>query len=461
MNFFFNSVLERRLLSLLSVDLILSICVFSVSLAITGTDGFGNGPEFKFLKIKAMFFSLSVLSFSFFLEMYGLRRYVDNKLILVRSFLASFCSFFLLLLIYASMPYLAVSRSSLITALLLFMVFQSLWHFLFHALMRHPVLSNKVMVLGTGAKALSIGKLLEISQDNYKLHGYVTTDSEPMLAPESRVLGDLDSIVEIVRREHINTIVMALTEKRGNLPLDELMTCKLIGANVLDYPSFYELMTGKLPVEEIDPSWFVINQGFRVTKHLQLVKRLADLALASVALIVTAPVFFLLAIAIKIGSQGPVIYSQTRVCRMGKKFRIYKFRTMTHEEGEDSNVSWTSEEDDRITFIGKFLRKSHLDELPQLINVLKGDMSMIGPRPERPEFVNQIRKHVMYYDKRHFIKPGITGWAQVNYRYGASIGDSIEKLRYDLYYLKHVSLFLDILIMFETVKIVIFRQNGR
>ena len=256
-------------------------------------------------------------------------------------------------------------------------------------------------------------------------------------------------------------IVIALTERRGNLVIRNLVTCKLMGIRIMEYPSFFEAMTGKIPVEDINPSWLVQSNGFLVTPFIRLMKRIIDIVFASIVLLIALPFFPLVALLIKISSPGPIFYFQNRVGANGETFAIFKFRSMRQDAEKETGASWAREDDPRVTRIGAFMRKARIDELPQLINVLKGDMSFIGPRPERPEFVREISKVAPYYLERHAVKPGITGWAQVMYPYGASLGDSVEKLRYDLYYINNLSFFLEFLIVFETIKVVLFRRGGR
>jgi exopolysaccharide biosynthesis polyprenyl glycosylphosphotransferase len=234
-----------------------------------------------------------------------------------------------------------------------------------------------------------------------------------------------------------------------------------MGIRIVDFPNFYETLTGKIPVESINPSWLVQSSGFLITPFIRAMKRIFDILVSSTVLVITLPFFPLFVCLVLYKSPGPVFYFQKRVGQNGHLFTIYKFRTMGIDAEKYKGAAWAQENDPRISRYGQFLRKTRIDELPQLVNVLKGDMSFIGPRPERPEFVKQICEVTPYYMERHAVKPGITGWAQVMYPYGASLGDSVEKLRYDLYYINHLSLFLELLIVFETVKVILFRRGGR
>jgi len=256
-------------------------------------------------------------------------------------------------------------------------------------------------------------------------------------------------------------IVVALSERRGIFPLRDVLRCKLNGIEIMDAPSFYERVTGSLMLEQITPSWIIFSSGFRRTSLLTLIKRASDIVLSMIGLLLIMPFVPFIALAIKLDSPGPLLFSQVRVGSREKPFKLYKFRTMGRDAEKASGAVWAEKNDPRVTRVGAFLRNSRIDEIPQLYNVLKGDMSFIGPRPERPEFVENLKKIIPYYSKRHFIKPGVTGWAQVKYPYGASVHDAVEKLRYDLYYIKHFSIVLDLLIFFETIKVVVFGRGAR
>jgi len=242
----------------------------------------------------------------------------------------------------------------------------------------------------------------------------------------------------------------------------ELLNCKLAGGvDVIDSVSFYEQATGKLLIENIQPSWFLYASGFRVTTFMRFYKRVLDLLTSFVGMLLFAPLFPLIALIVKLDSPGPVFFKQIRVGERTREFWVYKFRTMRQDAEAATGAVWATVDDPRITRVGNFLRKSRLDEVPQLFNVFNGDMSIVGPRPERPEFVERLSENIPYYAKRHFMKPGVTGWAQVCYPYGASDKDALEKLRYDLYYIKNYSVMLDLIIILETIKVVLFGRGGR
>jgi sugar transferase (PEP-CTERM system associated) len=279
--------------------------------------------------------------------------------------------------------------------------------------------------------------------------------------PSQNILGKGSDLVTAANREKAHKIVVSLSERRGAFPMMDILLCKFSGIQVIDAPSFYEQMTGKLLIENITPSWFIFSNGFRITTFVRICKRAFDILLAATGIIVAIPLLPLIVVMIMIDSPGPVFFSQLRVGEREREFVLHKFRTMRADAESETGAVWSQQDDPRITMIGRFLRKSRLDEIPQLFNVLKGDMSFIGPRPERPEFVTKLKEVIPYYSERHFVKPGLTGWAQVRYPYGASVEDSAEKLRYDLYYIKNISLFLDLLIVLETAKVVMFGRGGR
>jgi len=257
-------------------------------------------------------------------------------------------------------------------------------------------------------------------------------------------------------------VVVSLADARGKLPMDRLLDIRLDSGVTFDHlASVYEEYTGKIAVENLRPSWLIFSEGFRKTRLLMTAKRILDLIFSAGGLLVGAPIMLLVAIAVRCTSSGPVLYHQRRVGRHGREFTAHKFRTMREDAERTTGPIWSTENDARVTPIGRFLRRTRLDEMPQLWNVLVGDMSFVGPRPERPEFVRQLTEQIPYYGQRHVLKPGLTGWAQVRYTYGASVEDAIEKLQYDLYYIKNLSIALDVVIALETIKTVITRRGAR
>jgi sugar transferase (PEP-CTERM system associated) len=407
-------------------------------------------------------FAAVTLFASFLMEVYNHDKLTGNKEGLLRIIVALIVSFISLCAIYFAIPHISAGRAVLILSLCAFAFLQIMWHAAFKASFYFPGVSRKVLIIGTGALANQIGRLITSTNHNYyNLLGYVDGTSEAVSVLPERIMGHCEELVETAKRERPHKIVISLSEKRGNFPLKSLLCCKLNGIEIIDAPSFYEELTGKLCIENIKPSWFIFSDGFRTTNIRRFIKRLLDILLSVTGLLVALPFIPIIALAIRLDSRGPVFFTQVRVGEGEKGFILYKFRSMFPDAESETGAVWAAENDKRVTSVGKVLRKTRLDEIPQLFNVLRGDMSFIGPRPERPEFVERLKSIVPYYSERHFVKPGITGWAQVKHSYGASVEDAIEKLRYDLFYLKHFSLFLDLLILLETTKVVLFGRGGR
>jgi sugar transferase (PEP-CTERM system associated) len=275
------------------------------------------------------------------------------------------------------------------------------------------------------------------------------------------VIGTIEDIPSIVRARSVDRVVVSLTDARGKLPMEKLLDMKLDGVTFDHLASVYEEYTGKIAVENLRPSWFIFSSGFRKTRVLAASKRVLDVVASALGLVVTAPIMALVALAVRLTSPGPVLYHQNRVGLHGRIFVVHKFRTMRENAEAETGAVWAAKDGDpRVTSIGGILRRVRLDELPQLWNVLKGEMSFVGPRPERPEFVSNLTEQIPYYGQRHVIRPGVTGWAQVRYTYGASTEDALEKLQYDLFYIKNISIALDFYILFLTIKTVIARRGA-
>jgi sugar transferase (PEP-CTERM system associated) len=322
---------------------------------------------------------------------------------------------------------------------------------------------ERVLFLGATPMAEKLISEMEANNPGYEVLGYVDDrpSHEITLNNGFRVLGKTHQLQEIAATSQAGTIVVALAERRGAFPMQPILDCKLRGIRIEDWPSFYEKLTGKIIVKHLRPSWLVFSEGFANTRFTRLVKRVFDLALSILFLGLGWPVFLFVAIAIKLDTPGPVLLRQERVGERGRTFTLLKFRTMVENAETLTGPVWATEKDPRITRVGRWLRKIRLDELPQILNVLKGEMSFIGPRPERSHFVAQLQEKIPYYAKRHTVKPGITGWAQIRYRYGSTIEDAEEKLQYDLYYVKNMSLFLDVLILLSSIQIVLSGKGAR
>ena len=325
----------------------------------------------------------------------------------------------------------------------------------------HRHMKIRVLVLGTGVIGKVIASLQETGSRPFTIIGFLDDNpNAPDTIPEGHVLiGKIKDLPAIVDEMRPDLVVVAQMNRRGSFPGKALLDCRLRGIQVEDWPTFYEKETGKILVTDLRPSWLIFSDGFVKTPRTEIIKRLVDMTLALAGLLVALPVMALVALAIKLESPGPALFRQPRLGQNGRVFILNKFRSMRPDAEKDTGPVWSQQEDPRITRVGAFLRRTRLDELPQLFNVLVGDMSFIGPRPERPEFVYELQRHIPFYMERLSVKPGITGWAQVRYRYGASVQDALEKLQYDLYYIKNLSLFLDLLILLNTIQVVLFARG--
>jgi sugar transferase (PEP-CTERM system associated) len=333
----------------------------------------------------------------------------------------------------------------------------------FHLWGDHSLFRPRVLVLGTGSR---VARLAEASKDNknHRIVGYVERQATTYHVPAASVLALApgQSIQSLVEQHKVDQIVVAVRDRRdGGKLVRELLECRLKGVAVTELSTFFEREYRQILLDSLNPSWMVLGEGFRIDLVRTAVKRLFDLAVSGLLLILALPVMLLTALAIYLESGGPVFYRQERVGEGGKEFSIYKFRSMYNDAEGDGKPRWASANDDRTTKVGRLIRKLRIDELPQIINVFKGEMSFVGPRPERPYFVEQLKGEIPFYTLRHTVKPGITGWAQVRYPYGASLDDALEKLQYDLYYVKNHTLFLDLVILFSTVEVVLWGKGAR
>ncbi|MBK7082371.1 MAG: TIGR03013 family PEP-CTERM/XrtA system glycosyltransferase [Betaproteobacteria bacterium] len=326
-----------------------------------------------------------------------------------------------------------------------------------------PMMTRRVLVVGTGAEAISVEQTLNQLGPGLKIIGFFPVNSiDEILVPGDRIVGTGEQLAETARRHNVDEVVVAVKERRGGvLPLRELLDCKLAGIKVLDLSSYFERSMGQLRIDSLHASWLIFGEGFRQGVVRTVVKRAFDLVTALILLTMAAPVMLLTALAIIFETGFPVLYRQERVGQGGRVFNVIKFRSMRLDAEGDGKPRWATTNDDRVTRVGRFIRKLRIDELPQLFDVLNGNMSMVGPRPERPYFVDQLSRQIRFYAARHSVKPGITGWAQVRYQYGATVDDAVQKLQYDLYYVKNHTLFLDIVVLIETVGVVLSGEGSR
>jgi sugar transferase (PEP-CTERM system associated) len=368
----------------------------------------------------------------------------------------------LLGLLYYIVPGLLVGRGVLFIALVLTIGVMSALRIGLDWLWQLTTSEKMVVILGDGEIALAIARELERRVDlNFQIAGFVAPERTPCRELlRHPVLGDQTELHSIARNQRISKIIVALEDLRGALPTRDLVQLRVQGIEIEDAHSALAALTGRIWLRTVRPSWFVFSTGFKRSKTALLLKRILDLAIGLFGLVLFSPVIALSAIAIRLDSKGTVLYRQTRVGLAGKVFNLIKFRSMQLDAESNNEAQWAKKDDPRITRVGRFLRKYRLDELPQFLNVIRGEMSFVGPRPERPCFVEQLREAIPYYDERHSVRPGITGWAQVEYGYGASVEDASRKLEYDLFYLKHLSILFDFAIVVRTVRVVLF-GSGR
>jgi sugar transferase (PEP-CTERM system associated) len=411
--------------------------------------------EGGYLKILGV--TVLVLLCSHWLDLYDTARLNTKgelyfRLLMVPGVLA----FILAGVAYVRPDYLLGSGSSAVGLLILTVALFG-WRLGFTWLVQLPILVERVYVLGTGERAQRVVLGLrqnpeigvEIANWTGKMEGAVTRESVAA------------HLMEVVHKQKVHRVIVAMPDRRGTIPMPELLELRMQGVKIEEATSWLEKISGKIEVENLYPSWLVFGEGFRRSTAFIVVRRAVSIVISLIGLILALPLFPLIMLAIRLDSKGPVFYAQTRVGKAGRIFKVVKFRTMRQDAEAASGPQWAGDNDPRITRAGRVLRSSRLDEIPQLWCVLKGDMAFVGPRPERPEFVEWLSKEIPYYGVRHMVRPGLTGWAQVKYKYGSTVEDSREKLQYDLFYIKNASIGLDLLIMFLTVKTVLLRRGAQ
>ena len=368
-------------------------------------------------------------------------------------------------IMYYLLPQAYVGRGVLTIALLLSFALMMGFRLVFLRLVDAVVFQRRVLILGAGKRASQIQTRMRRHADRigFNVLGFVPREGEEVQVGATSLVRPEGSLVDWALHRQVDEIVVGVDDRRGGLPMRDLLECRQNGIDVTDLATFFERESGRVQLSLTDPSWLVFSGGFDATPLRRFSKRCSDLLIATLVLLLTWPLMLLVALAIRIesGAGQPILYRQERVGARGKTFQLIKFRSMRTDAELDGIARWANKDDDRVTRVGRFTRKVRLDELPQLWNVLKGEMSFIGPRPERPQFVIDLGQKIRYYDLRHCLKPGLAGWAQLRYPYGASEADAEEKLKYDLYYVKNHNLLFDLLILFQTVEVVLFRRGAR
>lgn len=388
----------------------------------------------------------------------GLRHPFFMKL--MPSFLMGFA---ILALVFYMAPELSFGRGTMALVFILAGTGIFLARMAFFKSSEARFLQSRIMFLGSGPLAKECSELAQKNSNyhRYNIAGFIPSAGEELCVPSEDLLKvrDGDSLVSLVRQYNVSEIVVSVQNRRGGFPIKELLDCKLQGIRVTDAATFFERETCQIRVDSLQPSWLVFGGGFDQSFVRTFMKRSFDLVCSLMILVMALPLMLLAALLVKLEDGGPMFYSQERVGKDGKTFRVHKFRSMRADAEKSGKPQWAAKNDPRVTRFGNFMRKTRIDELPQILNVFKGEMSFVGPRPERPYFVEQLIEVVPYYNVRHSVKPGITGWAQVRYGYGSSAEDALQKLQFDLYYVKNNSLFLDVLILINTLKVVLLRRG--
>ncbi|NCT69956.1 MAG: TIGR03013 family PEP-CTERM/XrtA system glycosyltransferase [Xanthomonadaceae bacterium] len=368
-----------------------------------------------------------------------------------------------LVVLYYLVPQAYIGRGVLALSLLISAAGIVAVRMLSVSLFRTDVLKQRILVLGAGNNADLINSRMRRKADrrSFLVVGFVPVAGQPVVVREELLVKPPGTLADLVEELQIDELVIAPDERRGGLPMEDMLQCVQHGVNVIDLSTFFEREAGMVQLNIVDPSWLVFSGGFDYSTPRRLSKRFFDLLAAGALLVLAWPLMLLTALAVWAESGGPILYSQIRVGERGNHFKLTKFRSMRTDAEKGGVAVWASKDDDRTTRVGRFIRKTRLDELPQLFAVLRGDMSFVGPRPERPQFVDMLNDEVRYYRVRHCVKPGLTGWAQLRYPYGASVKDAEEKLKFDLFYVKNHGLVFDMMILLQTVEVVLFGRGAR
>jgi sugar transferase (PEP-CTERM system associated) len=407
-------------------------------------------------------FALSVELAMMAVGVYGADALQSLRVATARLIIAISLGTIFLAVIFFLVPALTFWRSNLLYAMLAALVALFMLRILLGKTLGGQVFKRRIVVLGAGARAERLKQLARKPGSGFVVVGYVSMSEANRVIPEAIARDAIYNLADHVVLLNASEVVLALEERRNALPLKDLLRIKTTGVHVNEISTFLERETGRVDLQSVNPSWLIFSDGFSSGRMLSSVfKRLFDITASLILLTLTLPLILLGALAVKLESKGPAFYRQRRVGLYGQGFDIIKLRSMRQDAEVGGKAVWAELDDPRITRVGRFIRKVRIDELPQCWSVLKGEMSFVGPRPERPQFVEDLEQQIPYYAERHMVKPGITGWAQINYPYGASIEDSRQKLEYDLYYAKNYSPFLDLLILLQTIRVVIFPDGAR
>jgi sugar transferase (PEP-CTERM system associated) len=461
-----NKVFLRRLTLRAGTLIVFETCLISAAVMVAAYVRLGPGA-FDFIEhdwFKWMLIPLVTQVCLYYGDLYDLQIISDRRELFVRAVHALGATSLLLAGIYYWFPDLVIGRGVFILTALCVITLVLGWRIVFEWANRHVAPREKLLLVGTSESAIKLAReLYERRNLGVDIVGFIDPDpgrvGMPVLNPA--VVGTIEDIPTVARALGVDRVVVSLADARGKLPMEKLLEMRLDGIAFDHLATVYEAYTGKIAVENLRPSWLIFAPGFSKGRLLRTAKRLVDIGASLLGLLLALPLGLLAAAAVRLTSPGPVLYRQRRVGQHGRVFVLYKFRSMRADAESTTGAVWATRNDARITPVGRFMRNTRIDELPQLWNVLRGDMSLVGPRPERPEFVTALTKDIPFYGQRHMVKPGVTGWAQVSYSYADSIESTLEKLQYDLFYIKNLSLSLDFFILFKTIKTVLMRKGAQ
>ncbi len=459
-----NNLIRTPLLLMAGIEALIAYS----SLYVAGIIAFGSvelcenahGPMGPRAAIVAVVVLLSLIA----MGLYRFHQRIYYREAVVRILVGLAVASLALAVIFYALPAVMVSRELASIAIGYVLVLLLLVRYAFVRTVDENVFRHRTLIYGAGRRAASIGELRRrADRRGFRIVGRIIAPGDKVVDETHVFPTNNESIAAIAARKNVDEIVVAMDDRRGNLPVRELLDARLRGIDIIDLLEFLERETGKIRVDLVNPGWLIFSPGFRTNWFRRTFKRIMDVIVSSLGILIGWPLMLLAGLAIKIedGLSAPVLYRQTRVGQGDIPFDVLKFRSMAVDAEAEGEALWATQGDSRITRVGNVLRKFRIDEMPQLFNVLRGQMSIVGPRPERPEFVKDLQESIPYYSERHVVKPGITGWAQVRYTYGATEEDAMEKLQFDLYYIKNHSLILDIMIILQTVEVVLWGQGAR
>jgi sugar transferase (PEP-CTERM system associated) len=461
---FFRHYVPLNLLLLILIEALMFGAAVYGGVATRFSDSGTIPTDLQPLLPKAITFSLVMLGLMTAGGLYDLESHGGMRDLLTRMGLSFGLGLVAMSLLFYFFPVLLLGRGAFLISFGLALTGILTSRLLFNRWARVGVLKTRTLVLGTGSRAAHVETILAQrgTASNVQVIGYLPMEGSHHFIDHGRILDTDEPLPALVERLQIDQIILAIRDRRdGGMPVNALLECKMRGVRIIELSNFFERENGHLQIDSMNASWLILAEGFHQGMLRDTVKRLFDLVISIAMLVCTLPVMAVTALLIKLESPGTVLYRQERVGQDGKPFTILKFRSMCKNAEHDGKPRWASQNDSRITLVGRCIRRTRIDELPQIFNVFFGDMSFVGPRPERPYFVDDLSREIPYYGVRHTVKPGITGWAQVRYAYGSSIDDALNKLQYDLYYVKNHSLFLDLMILFQTVQVVLWGKGAR